>query len=168
VESGLAQKVVGTAANVSDVSVIRKLLYWSEKRIHGDAGYQEAHERLEMVDFPTEVEWLITAKRGKIKAMAEGLHKSVIREWERRKSQVRADEHVWSGVEYGRLFDHKLDVGPEKNYPAECENALRAIAVVGLYSPMPVILPPCTLSSLCPLKQYQLLGIIPRLLAQLH
>lgn len=106
VESGLVQKVVGTAANVSDVSVTRKLLHGSEKRVHGDAGYQGAEKRPEMADLSTHPEWLIAAKRGKIRAMAEGLHKSVLQEWERRKSQVRAlVEHPFHIIK--NLFKHR-------------------------------------------------------------
>ena len=90
VESGLVQRVVGTAANVSDVSQSRSLLHGREKRVHGDAGYQGAEKRPEMNDLPGDVEWLIAAKRGRIKGMADGFHKSLLIEWERRKAQVRS------------------------------------------------------------------------------
>jgi len=90
VESGLVHRVVGAAANVSDVSQSRRLLHGREKRVHGDAGYQGMEKRPEMNDLAAKPEWLIAAKRGKIKAMAEGFHRSVLTEWERRKSQVRA------------------------------------------------------------------------------
>jgi len=89
-QSGLVHGIVGTAANVSDVSQSRGLLHGAEKRVHGDAGYQGIEKRPEMSDLPTGIEWLIAAKRGRIKALPEGLHKSVLREWERRKSQVRS------------------------------------------------------------------------------
>ena len=33
---------------------------------------------------------MVTQKKGRLKAMAEGLKKDLLREWERRKAQVRA------------------------------------------------------------------------------
>jgi transposase, IS5 family len=89
-ESGLVHRIVGTAANVSDVSQSHYLLHGAEKRVHGDAGYQGIEKRPEMDDLPKEIEWLIAARRGRIKAMAEGFHKSLLTEWERRKAQVRS------------------------------------------------------------------------------
>ena len=88
-QSGLTHSLVTTAANVSDVSQTRSLIHGSETRIHGDAGYQGAEKRPENSDVQ-DAEWLIATKRGKIKALPEGLHKDVLKEWERRKAQVRS------------------------------------------------------------------------------
>ncbi len=105
-QSGLVHSIVGTAANVSDVSQSRGLLHGAEKRVHGDAGYQGIEKRPEMSDLSSQTEWLIAAKRGKIKALPEGLHKSVLREWERRKSQIRAlVEHPFQIIK--NLFKHR-------------------------------------------------------------
>ena len=105
-QSGLVHSIVGTAANVADVSQSRCLLRGAEKRVHGDAGYQGVEKRPEMSDLPSETEWLIAAKRGQIKAMAEGFHKSLLIEWERRKSQVRSlVEHPFHVVK--NLFKYR-------------------------------------------------------------
>ena len=45
--SGLVHTVVGTAANVSDVTVRNDLLHGSEKHVFADAGYQGADRRPE-------------------------------------------------------------------------------------------------------------------------
>jgi IS5 family transposase len=45
--SGLVHSVVGTAANVSDVTQAGALLHGSEEMAFGDAGYQGVHKRIE-------------------------------------------------------------------------------------------------------------------------
>jgi IS5 family transposase len=102
--SGLVHRVVGTAANVSDVSQTRALLHGAERFVHADAGYQGANKRPEM-DLAG-IEWPIAAKRGKIKAMAEGAEKQLLQQWERRKAQVRAlVEHPFHILK--NLFKHR-------------------------------------------------------------
>jgi IS5 family transposase len=46
-KSGLVHTVIGTAANVSDVSQTHGLLHGEEHTVHGDAGYQGADKRPE-------------------------------------------------------------------------------------------------------------------------
>ena len=46
-ESGLVHTVVGTAANVSDVTQAGALLHGDETAVHGDAGYRGVHKREE-------------------------------------------------------------------------------------------------------------------------
>ena len=87
-DSGLVHTLVATAANVSDISQTQHLLHGQEKRVHADAGYTGVEKREEFKG--SKIDWLVAAKRGKIKAMAEGLKKDLIREWERRKAQVRS------------------------------------------------------------------------------
>ncbi len=88
-QRGLVHHVVGSAANVSDISQTRSLLHGREKRVHGDAAYLGADKRAENQDL-ADTEWLLAAKRSKLKAMPEGLHKDALKEWERRKAQVRS------------------------------------------------------------------------------
>jgi IS5 family transposase len=103
-QSGLVHRVVGTAANVSDVSQTRALLHGRERVVHADAGYQGADKRPEM-DIKG-VQWEIAARRGKIRAMAEGARKELLRQWERRKAQVRAlVEHPFHILK--NLFKHR-------------------------------------------------------------
>jgi IS5 family transposase len=87
-DSGLVHSLVATAANVSDISQTQHLLHGQEKRVHADAGYLGVQKREEFEG--SKIDWLVAAKKGRIKAMTEGLQKDLIREWERRKAQVRA------------------------------------------------------------------------------
>ena len=103
-QSGLVHHVVGTAANVSDVSQTRALLHGGEKSVHADAGYQGADKRPEM-DLAN-IQWQIAAKRGKIKAMAEGAQKELLKQCERAKAQVRSlVEHPFHIIK--NLFKHR-------------------------------------------------------------
>jgi IS5 family transposase len=77
-----------TAANVSDISQTLHLLHGEEKRVHADAGYTRVEKREEFEG--SWIEWMVAQKKGRLKAMAEGLKKDLLREWERRKAQVRA------------------------------------------------------------------------------
>jgi IS5 family transposase len=79
---------VATSANVSDISQTQYLLHGKEKRVHADAGYLGVEKREEFKG--SKIDWLVAAKTGKMKVMAEGLRKEVLREWERRKAQIRA------------------------------------------------------------------------------
>jgi IS5 family transposase len=87
-DSGLVHSLVATAANVSDISQTQHLLHGQEKRVHADAGYLGVQKREEFEG--SKIDWLVAAKKGRIKAMTEGLQKDLIKEWERRKAQVRA------------------------------------------------------------------------------
>ena len=68
--TGLVHTVVGTAANVSDVSQAHRLLHGEEKLRLGDAGYQGVEKRPEMLARFGRLPWTVAAKRGKIRAMA--------------------------------------------------------------------------------------------------
>ncbi|CAL8479606.1 transposase (plasmid) [Caballeronia sp. S22] len=87
-DSGLVHSVVGTAANVSDVSQARALLHGHEQEAFGDAGYAGVDKRDEMKGRP--VKWRVAIKRGKIKAMREGSLKDLLIQVERIKAQIRA------------------------------------------------------------------------------
>jgi len=87
-DSGLVHSLVASSANVSDISQTQYLLHGKEKRVHADAGYLGVEKREEFKG--SKIDWLVAAKTGKMKVMAEGLRKEVLREWERRKAQIRA------------------------------------------------------------------------------
>jgi IS5 family transposase len=54
----------------------------------------------------SKIDWLVAAKKGRIKAMAEGLQKALIREWERRKAQVQSKvEHPFHIIK--NLFKYR-------------------------------------------------------------
>ncbi|KVP44166.1 hypothetical protein WJ88_28935 [Burkholderia ubonensis] len=63
-DSGLVHSVVGTSANVSDVSQAHALLHGHEQEAFGDAGYIGVDKRDEMKS--KSVKWRVAAKRGKL------------------------------------------------------------------------------------------------------
>jgi IS5 family transposase len=105
-ESGLVHTVEGTAANVSDISQTHALLHGEEKTVHADAGYIGVEKRAEIIAEHGGVEWRIAAKRGKIKAMAEGWVKDLTLGFEKLKARARAlVEHPFHIVK--NLFRHR-------------------------------------------------------------
>ena len=88
--SGLVHTVVGTAANVADVAQAHVLLHGQEKLGLGDAGYQGVEKRPEVIARGAQVQWIVAAKRGKIKALAEGKIKALALAVEKAKAQMRA------------------------------------------------------------------------------
>ena len=105
-KSGLVHRVGGTAANVADIAHTHALLHGQEKEVYADAGYLGVEKREEIATHCVGVEWHVAAKRGKIKAMAEGLVKQVTVLLEKAKAQVRARvEHPFHIVK--NLFKHR-------------------------------------------------------------
>ena len=92
-ESGLVHAVVGTAANVNDVTQGHELLHGDEEIVFADAGYQGAMKRPEA----TGVRWHVAMRPGKRRALdlANESHQ-LIDEAERLKASVRAKgEHAF-------------------------------------------------------------------------
>ncbi|MGJ3013840.1 IS5-like element ISBmu2 family transposase, partial [Salmonella enterica subsp. enterica serovar Paratyphi A] len=103
-DSGLIHSVVGTAANVSDVSQAHALLHGHEEQVFADAGYIGVDKREEMAG--KAVKWHVAARRGKIKAMQEGALKDLVIALERTKAQIRSRvEHPFHIVK--NLFQHR-------------------------------------------------------------
>ena len=88
--SGLVHTVVGTAANVADVAQAHALLHGAEILGLGDAGYQGVEKRPEVTARLGHVRWIVAAKRGKIRAMADGRVKDLTLAVEKTKAQMRA------------------------------------------------------------------------------
>ena len=104
--SGLVHTVVGTAASVADVAQAHALLHGEEKVGFGDAGYQGVERRAEIAGRLGSVRWFVAAKRGKVKAMAEGKLKELTLAFEKAKAQMRAYvEHPFHVVK--NLFKHR-------------------------------------------------------------
>ena len=104
--SGLVHSVTGTAANVADIAQAHTLLHGQEKEVYADAGYLGVEKREEILTSSAGVEWHVAAKRGKIKAMAEGLVKELILRLEKAMAQVRARvEHPFHIIK--NLFKHR-------------------------------------------------------------
>lgn len=106
VQSGLVHTVSGTAANVADIAQTHALLHGQEKEVFADAGYLGVERRGEIVARCQGVEWYVAAKRGKVRAMAEGILKELTQELEKLKSRVRARvEHPFHIIK--NLFKHR-------------------------------------------------------------
>ena len=88
-ESGLVHSVVGTAANVADVTQVDKLLHGEENMVGADAGYTGVEKRPEHEG--REVIWQIAARRSTYKKLSKrsALYKAQ-RKIEKAKAQVRA------------------------------------------------------------------------------
>lgn len=68
-ESGLVHRVVGTAANVADVTQVDKLLHGAENVVCADAGYTGVEKRTEHDG--REVIWQIAARRSTYKKLGK-------------------------------------------------------------------------------------------------
>ncbi|OOG14393.1 IS5 family transposase [Pseudomonas sp. C9] len=97
-ESGLVHSVVGTAANVADVTQVDKLLHGAENVVCADAGYTGVEKRTEHDG--REVIWQIAARRSTYKKLGKrsALYKAK-RKIEKAKAQARAKvEHPFRVV----------------------------------------------------------------------
>jgi IS5 family transposase len=98
-ESGLVHTVLGTAANVSDLACAAQALHGKEAVVYVDAGYTGVEKRPEVMDQHPQTQWIVAAKRGKVKALPEGRIKELTKDLERLKAQVRAKvEHAFHVV----------------------------------------------------------------------
>jgi transposase, IS5 family len=104
--SGLVHTVTGTAANVADVAEAHALLHGEEKTGYVDAGYTGVEKREEIAAKFPGVCWHVAAKRGKVKAMADGPRKVLVQALEKAKAQLRAYvEHPFHILK--NLFGHR-------------------------------------------------------------
>ena len=89
VDSGLMHSVVGTAANVSDISQVDQLLHGEENMVGADAGYTGVEKRPEHDG--RKVIWQVAARRSTYKKLDKSsvLYKAK-RKIEKAKAQVRA------------------------------------------------------------------------------
>ena len=97
-ESGLVHSVVGTAANVADVTQVDKLLHGEENVVCADAGYTGVEKRAEHDG--RDVIWQVAARRSTYKKLDKlsVLYKAK-RKIEKAKAQVRAKvEHPFRVV----------------------------------------------------------------------
>jgi IS5 family transposase len=85
-DSGLVHTVIGTAANVNDVTQGHGLLHGGESIVFADAGYQGAEKREEA----TGVQWQVAMRPGKRKAQKHMPWGAVTEQLEKLKASVRA------------------------------------------------------------------------------
>ena len=103
-QSGLVHTVIGTAANVSDVTQAQALLHGDETVALGDAGYQGVEKREENLECP--VTWHIALRPSKRKALRETPQGNLVEWIEHTKASIRAKvEHPFHVVK--NLFRHR-------------------------------------------------------------
>ena len=103
-QSGLVHTVLGTAANVSDVTQAQALLHGDETDVFGDAGYQGVEKRGENLEVP--VTWHIAMRPGKRKALRETPQGNLVEWIEHTKASIRAKvEHPFHVLK--NLFRHR-------------------------------------------------------------
>jgi transposase, IS5 family len=100
-DSGLVHSVIGTAANVNDVTQGHALLHGQEQVVFADAGYQGAPKRGEA----TGVDWHIAMRPGKRKQQKHTPWGALTEQAEKLKASVRAKvEHPFRVIK--RQFGH--------------------------------------------------------------
>ena len=85
-DSGFVHTVVTTPANEADIEVVDELLHGKETTVHADAGYTGADTRV----VRKKLAWKIATKRGKLKAMPDGMEKDRLQAIETGKASIRA------------------------------------------------------------------------------
>jgi len=113
-ESGLVHTVIGTAANVNDVTQAGALLHGDETDAFGDAGYQGVEKREENLEVP--VAWHVAMKRSVRKALPKSPWGEMMEWIEQAKASIRSKvEHPFHVVK--NLFRHRKTRyrGLEKN-----------------------------------------------------
>ena len=109
-ESGLVHTVISTAANISDISQLDKLLHGDEKRVGADAGYVGALKReavqQKLETMSNAVRWYIAKRRKPIRQMMDSWQKDLALAFEKLKARIRAIvEHPFHVVK--NIFKHK-------------------------------------------------------------
>ena len=100
-DSGLVHSVIGTAANVNDVTRGHDLLHGKEKVVFADAGYQGADKRPEA----TGVKWQVAMRPSKRRGLADSGWAALLEQAEKLKASVRAKvEHPFRVIK--RQFGH--------------------------------------------------------------
>jgi IS5 family transposase len=103
-KSGLVHTVIGTAANVSDITQAQALLHGDETDAFGDAAYQGIEKRAESQEVP--VTWHVAMRPGKRKALPGTSLGDLLERIEHAKASIRAKvEHPFHVVK--NLFRHR-------------------------------------------------------------
>ncbi len=115
-QSGLAHTVVGTAANVSDVTQAQALLHGDETDAFGDAGYQGVEKREESLEAP--VMWHVAMRPSKRKTLTGTPLGDWLERIEHAKARIRATvEHPFPVVKNLFLHHKTRYCGLAKNTP---------------------------------------------------
>ncbi len=128
VESGLVHTVVGTAANVSDVTQAHALLHGEESVVFADAGYQGVEKREENCETP--VTWHVAMKRGLRKALPKTRQGKALEAMEQAKASTRAKvEHPFHVLK--NLFMHR-----KTRYRGLAKNVAQLMTLFGMVNLM--------------------------------
>ena len=123
-QSGLVHSVIGTAANVHDVTQAQALLHGEETDVFGDAGYQGVEKREENLALP--VNWHIAMRPGKRKVLPETALGELMEKVEQAKASIRAKvEHPFHVVK--NLFHHR-----KARYHGLAKNTAQLFSLFGL------------------------------------
>lgn len=103
-DSGLVHTVVGTAANVNDVTQAHALVHGQETDVLADAGYQGVDKRAETQDI--NVNWHVAMRPGKRKTLDKNTSLgAILDQLEQAKARIRAKvEHPFRVIK--RQFGH--------------------------------------------------------------
>jgi IS5 family transposase len=123
-ETGLTHTVMGTAANVNDVTQAQALLHGDETDVFGDAGYQGVEKREENLEVP--VTWHIAMRPGKRRSLPKDACGEK-QEWlEQAKASIRSKvEHPFHVVK--NLFRHR-----KTRYRGLAKNTAQLLSLFGL------------------------------------
>lgn len=123
-ESGLVHTVVGTAANVHDITQAHVLLHGEETAVLGDAGYQGVDKREENQGKP--IDWHVAMRPGKRRTLPQDGPGRMMEQYELTKAQIRAKvEHPFHVVK--NLFKHK-----KTRYRGLAKNTAQLFSLFGL------------------------------------
>ena len=103
-QTGLVHTLIGTAANVHDVTQAQALLHGDETDVFGDAGYQGVEKREENLGLP--MTWHIAIRPPKRKTLPKTMAGELMKKLEHAKASIRAKvEHPFHVVK--NLFMHR-------------------------------------------------------------
>jgi IS5 family transposase len=123
-QSGLVHSVIGTAANVSDVTQAQALLHGDETEVFGDAGYQGVEKREENLELT--VNWHVALRPGKRKVLPGTPLGELLEQVEQARARIRAKvEHPFHVMK--NLFRHR-----KTRYRGLAKNTAQLFSLFGL------------------------------------
>ena len=124
-ESGLVHTILGTAANVADVTQAQALLHGEETAVFADAGYQGVDKREENIGVP--VTWHVAMRPGKRRALpTQHAWAQMLEHAEQIKASMRAKvEHPFHVVK--NLFGHR-----KTRYRGLAKNTAQLLTLFGM------------------------------------
>jgi transposase, IS5 family len=119
-QSGLVHTVIGTTANVHDITQPQALLHGGETDVFGDADYQGVEKRKENLALP--VTWHVAMRSGKRKAWSETTQGELLERIEHIRAKVEHPFHVGKN-----LFLHR-----KAHYKGLAKNTAQLFSLFGL------------------------------------